>query len=70
LFTKIGIMIFGQVTMLKKNGRCDKTWSIIGKELEEEFEGAFEHEQMVDDYQLEPILPCWDTLISCPTFDK
>lgn len=56
--------------MLKKNGRCDKTWSIIGKELEEEFEGAFEHEQMVDDYQLEPILPCWDTLISCPTFDK
>jgi hypothetical protein len=28
------------------------------EELEEEFEGAFEHEEMVDDYQLEPILRC------------
>jgi hypothetical protein len=28
------------------------------EELEEEFEGAFEHEEMVDDFQLQPILPC------------
>jgi hypothetical protein len=53
-----------------KKCRCDKIWSIIGRRIGIRVKGAFEHEEMVDDYQLEPNFPCWDTLILCPTFDK